>query len=344
MRTAISAGFRSIAVGAMLLATMGPLAGFAAPAANADATTSATLTRPAAAAERAKSWKVFWVGHSLLSGIPDVVSALVTASPEGLRMDWKEQNIPGAPLHFQWTEPERDGKFQYEPRFQARYDKALAAGDVDTVVLTDSVPRGGSWQENETYEQLVKFAEYAWSKNAKTRIFYYETWSCLDTGTEQGCEWDTHSPTRKLKWLERVEADKAMWRRIVARANAKLAEAPDAKPGREIRMLPGGPALAAAVREAEAGKLPGLQGIDDFFHDRIHANALGTYIVGCVHYATVTGRSPVGLPYRIKERWGRDWWTREWRKDSPPDERAIRRVQEIAWETVRAEPGAPTAK
>jgi hypothetical protein len=289
------------------------------------------------------SWKVHYIGHSLLSRIPDAVSALVASSPDGLRISWKEQNIPGAPLHFQWTEPER-GKFQFEPQYQQRYDLALAAGDVDTLVLTDGVPRGGPWQENETYEQLVKFAELARAKNPKTRVLYYETWPCLDTGTPKGCEWDTHSPTRNLRWTERVAADRAMWRRIVARANATLAEKKVPGASSEspvIVVIPAGPALAKAVEEARAGKLPGFSSEDDFFSDRIHINALGAYAVGCVHYAAITGRSPVGLAADIKERWGRGWWTKDsgWERATAPSAEVIRRVQEIAWETVRAEPG-----
>jgi hypothetical protein len=74
---------------------------------------------------------------------------------------------------------------------------------------------------------------------------------------------------------------------------------------------------------------------------RIHANALGAYAVGCVHYAAITGRSPVGLAADIKERWGRGWWTKDggWERPTPPSAEVIRRIQEIAWETVRAEPG-----
>lgn len=298
----------------------------------------------AASPEGATAWNAYWVGHSLLSRIPDAVGALVAASPGGLSLAWKEQNIPGASLEIHWSEalPDRQ-RYRFEPTWQQRYDLRLATGEVDTLVLTDSVPRGGQAQEEETHAGLVRFATLAREKNPAVRVLYYETWHCLDTGTPKGCEWDKASPTRNLAWVERVEADRAMWRRVVARANATLVErkVPGASAAEPvIRMLPAGPALAQAVREAEQGKLAGLKGMDDFFSDRIHANALGAYLVGCVHYAGLTGRSPVGLPSDIKERWGHGWWTPRlsWTREAPPAA-VIRRLQELAWEAVRSEPG-----
>jgi hypothetical protein len=60
--------------------------------------------------------------------------------------------------------------------------------------------------------------------------------------------------------------------------------------------------------------------------DKSHPNPTGTYLAACVFYSTLLGKSPVGLPGTIEKN-GKVLI-------DLPDEQA-RRLQEIAWETVR---------
>jgi hypothetical protein len=66
--------------------------------------------------------------------------------------------------------------------------------------------------------------------------------------------------------------------------------------------------------------------------DKSHPNPTGTYLAACVFYATLLGKSPVGLPGEIQ-------------KDGKvlvqiPSEEA-KRLQEIAWQTVQEAKAAP---
>ena len=77
---------------------------------------------------------------------------------------------------------------------------------------------------------------------------------------------------------------------------------------------------------------------DDGSQDPIHFNDIGAYLVALTHYATLYHDSPVGAPYQLKRGDG-----------SPadaPSAAAARRMQEIVWEVVAADPMtgvAPTA-
>jgi hypothetical protein len=77
--------------------------------------------------------------------------------------------------------------------------------------------------------------------------------------------------------------------------------------------------------------------------DKIHGNLHGTYLTLCVLYATIFGRSPVGLSYHYSDvpkgsdeyimRWSGMEWMHEW-KTITDDEASF--LQRIAWETVQA--------
>ncbi len=86
-------------------------------------------------------------------------------------------------------------------------------------------------------------------------------------------------------------------------------------------VIPAGQALARLHDEIEQGDVPGVTDIRAFFLDDIHVNDTGAYFVSLAHYATLYGRSPVGLPHQIPDG------------DAVPAELA-RKLQEIAWEAV----------
>jgi len=271
----------------------------------------------------------FYIGHSLTSDIPDMVKALADAD-SGVSFEFKEQNIPGAPLRWQWNEGK---EFDGEPHFQGVYTEELSSGKFNTLVLTDSVPRGGEEQEAESVDYLGRFAKFAREHRPDLKVYYYETWHHITSGTPDNSEYDTASPRRTLKWRERLDADRSMWEEIVEKASEES--------GVPIRIIPAGQALAAFDDRVQAGKVPGITQTRDYFEDEIHLNPYGKYLVACVHYAALTGKSPVGLPWDIKNRWGQSYWdTPNWQKKqwSPPDPEAARIMQEIAWETVAGHP------
>lgn len=286
--------------------------------------------------------RVVWLGHSLLSDIPDMVVALARAT-KGLDMTFKEHNIPGAPLRWQWDEETRGAK-TYEPQFGMNANKAIKTGEYDTLVMVDSVPRGGRKMMDETIDYAGRYLALVQEHRPEDgRTFFYEPWHCVDTGTEKGCPYDKDNPNSGLTWRERLDADARMWAEIVEAVNK-------AHPGRvPLRMVPVGTALGRLADAIAKGEVPGLKGFRDLFQDDIHLNPTGKYFVACVHYATLYGRSPEGLPQAVVSRWGKTWWGVElWDKSrwEAPDPKAVKVMQRIAWETVAGHPqsGVPAAK
>jgi hypothetical protein len=254
------------------------------------------------AEEKDGAIRAFYIGHSLSSDIPSMVKGLVDSEGRE-KFSFRYQDIPGAPLRWQWEE--KDRKSEFEPHFGGRYHIHLPSGDFNVMVVTDSVPRGGAEMEAETIDYLGRFVDFARKANPDVRIYYYETWHHLTSGTPQRSEHDKSSPTRDLIWRQRVDADKPMWQRIVDSVNRE-------HPGRyPVKIIPSGQVLAAVFDAIEAGKIPGWTSMRDIFSDDIHTNLYGKYVVALSHYAVLTGRSPVGLSADIKDVWGNVYWDRK---------------------------------
>jgi hypothetical protein len=66
--------------------------------------------------------------------------------------------------------------------------------------------------------------------------------------------------------------------------------------------------------------------LDLYRNDGVHPNATGVYLIGCVLYATIFGRSPIGLTYGMPGKGTGDRQSSE--KDAAD-------LQRIAWETVQ---------
>ena len=271
-----------------------------------------------------KEIRAFYIGHSLMSDIPSMTKALAESGGH-TKFTFRHQDIPGAPLRWQWGE--KDRKADFEPQYGGRYHIHLPKGGFNVLVVTDSVPRGGKELEAETVEYLGRFVDFARKHNPEIQVYYYETWHHLTSGTPQNSEYDTASPRRNLTWRARLEADKKMWEDIVKEVNQKH---PGKKP---VKIIPTGQVMAAIHDAITAGKIPGWTKIEDIFSDEIHTNNYGKYIVALSHCAVLTGRSPVGLPIDIKDIWGGSYWdTKFWDgKTYPrPKEATIKAVQEIA--------------
>lgn len=206
--------------------------------------------------------RAFFVGHSLMRDLPAMTQALVRS--QGDEFLFKHQDIPGAPLRWQWEEKDRQSDF--EPNFGGRYHLELPKGEYNTLVLIESVPRGGPEQVAETVDYLGRFVEYARKFSPEVRVFFAEPWHDLQSGTERAGETDRVSPTRNLRWRERLDADAAMWEGIVCEVNQRHA-------GKHpVRLIPCGRVLRALHDALVAGQVPGWSQVEDLFSDEIHLN------------------------------------------------------------------------
>lgn len=261
----------------------------------------------------------FWIGHSLMSDIPDMVSALAGGS-----MKFRHQDIPGAPLRWQWEEATR--KSNFEPQFQGRYHTHLSK-EFKVLVMVDSVPRGDEASINESIDFAGRFLTYARRQNPSVRAFYYEPWHDLKSGTPQRSQYDTSSPSREMTWRPRIKEDRTKWDRVVVEVNKK-------NPGQvPLKLVPVATGLGMVFDAIHAGRVPGLKSINDLFSDEIHLNPLGKYFSACIHYRAIFGGKVMDKPYDVKNRWGsayfdaKDWTGRFWPKPSPA---TVKALQELA--------------
>lgn len=258
----------------------------------------------------------YHLGHSLVGrDMPAMLSQLVTAAfgaaTYASQLGW------GASLRSHWT-GDVPG-FEQENASPAFRDarQALASGEYDAVVLTEMVELKDAIEYFHSGQYLVEWARAARAGRPDVRLYLYETWHNLDD---------------PAGWLERIDTDLPMlWEgQIIRRAMAMEGVGP-------IYLIPGGQALAAVVRAAEAGLIPGLTRREDLFartpegaQDTIHLNDQGAYIIALTHFAVLYGRSPEGLPVALKRADGA--------AADPLPEDAAAEVQALIWGLVQALP------
>lgn len=201
--------------------------------------------------------------------------------------------------------------------------QAMASGDYDAVVLTESVEIRDAIRYDASARALAHWAQAAVAGNPDVRVYLYESWHRLDD--PEG-------------WLERIDADLARyWEAGLLRP----AMADPATP--TIRLIPAGQVLGAAVRAAETGQIPGLARREDFFArtpdgqvDPIHLNDIGNWLVAMVHFAVLYHRPPAGLPHRLLRGDGS--------AAVPAPDSAVAPLQELVWNVVRRYPATGLAR
>ena len=261
----------------------------------------------------AQNVKGFYVGHSLSDQIPDMVKSLAD-DHLGVDFDWAYQSIPGSPLRWQWERKEANDYVPNPPFYYGFYDEegGLPVGDFDILVLTEAVPRYGELIE-ETYEYADSFFVYSNFYNPQIKVYLYEDWHCILSGTPTQCDYDVDSNP----WRQRIEDDLPMWESVVDTLNNRF------NPSNPVCLIPAAQGLAQVYDSIYAGVMPGLTTIEDIFSDNIHLNDVGKYFVACVHFSTIFETSPVGLTNQLQVWWGGDF-------DAPSSALALK-FQEIAW-------------
>lgn len=268
----------------------------------------------------AQSPRTFYIGHSLSDQIPDMVQSLSDDHNE-VDFSWVYQSIPGAPLHWQWARKDANDYNNNPPQFYGFYDPVggLPAGDFDVLVLTEAVPRYPALID-ETYEFADSFYNYATTHNPNLRVYLYEDWHCILSGTPTSCDYDVDSNP----WRQRLDDDLSMWESVVDTLNQRY------NPSTPVCLIPGGQGLAALYDSIQIGAVPGITMIEDVFSDNIHLNDTGKYYIACIHFAMIHEVSPVGLT-NVLTHWYGDTL-------GPPDLLLAAKLQEMAWEVVNTYP------
>lgn len=254
---------------------------------------------------------VLFIGHSLVGPeMPVMLEDLVVS--QGGTGRFRVQIINGAPLVWNWQHSaEAQG-------VDAR--KVLPRGETGAVVMTEAIPLAASITWSDTDDYAYKFFRLAERSRPGTKVFLYETWHSLDSGTGATVPDDENAG---IPWRVRLDQDLPRWEGIVAAVNAR-AEPGDAP----MRLIPAGQAMGRLDDEIRAGRVPGLTSVRQLFRDDIHPNNLGNYFVALVQYAALYGRNPAGLPFRLGNEWGQPF--------EAPTPKLAAKMQEVAWQAVRA--------
>ncbi|MBB3992946.1 hypothetical protein GGR95_000565 [Sulfitobacter undariae] len=233
-------------------------------------------------------FSVVMVGHSLFGTTgPDMLDAALDATSESVEV--RAQIINGAPLKYNWENSDT------AEGIDARM--VLPQGTTTDLILTEAIPLANhlKWSETDLYAQA--FAGLALSGMPDARVFVQETWHSLKSGTGEAVEFDEKAD---LPWRVRLQEDLSDWENIVAMLRGGV---PDAE--NRVQLIPAGQALARLDDAIAAGEVPGINTINAVFDDDIHLNTVGHYFVSMVQYAVLTGASPQGLPFRVKDRYGK---------------------------------------
>ena len=250
---------------------------------------------------------ILFVGHSLVGpNLPPAVEAALRAMNEPATV--QAQVINGAPLGYNWDHgATAEG-------VNAR--EVLAQGQTDVLILTEAQPLASHLQWSATAENAARYGALAVQANPDARVYLYETWPSLNSGTAVPPPDD---PAGSLPWRDRITADLILWEDTAVQASAATT----------VGLIPAGQALGLLSDAIDAGQVADLTSIRDLFLDDIHLNGKGNYYVALVHAAAITGRSPEGLPTQLQRPWPS--------RDSVVSDALAAALQRLAWQAVSAE-------
>lgn len=247
---------------------------------------------------------VYHLGHSLVGHDMPAMFAAASGHRWAAQLGW------GASLknHLDGAVPGFDEANAHEHFLPVQ--EAAASGAWPVVVLTEMIELRDSLRYHDAAATLAEWARRFRAGNPDVRIYLYETWHHTDDGNG---------------WLARIDRDlPRLWEGRLLRV-AMAGEGTGT-----IHVVPGGQVMAALVRAAGDGAIPGVAGERDFISDTIHFTDLGAWAMAMTHYAVIRGRSPEGLPARLPRGDGT--------LAGAPSEPAARAMQEIIWRVVTGYP------
>ncbi|MFM2385725.1 MAG: hypothetical protein RL660_482 [Bacteroidota bacterium] len=264
----------------------------------------------------AQTHQTFFLGHSLVNfHVPNMVQKLSTAAAQNFSYDLHIGN--GANLLFHWTNPNSPGA-QGD-----LWDTTMDNGGYEHFIFTEAVPLQGHLTWSNTYRIADSFCSHMNLYNPSCKFYVYETWHCTKSGNGSTsgiggapCDWD---PGSTVQWRTRLTNDLPLWEGIADSVAAKF-------PGR-VFVIPAGQALARLSDSIDAGKVAGLDSIEQLFTDDIHLSNSGNYFIACVMFSVIHGISPANLPNQLTDEWGSLY-------SSYPTVSQAQKMQQIAFETV----------
>lgn len=253
-------------------------------------------------------------GHSLTDGVMEPLHDMINASG-GRGTELVKSTVPGSPIEIRWKDDSADPNLRL-PEVMAKFDLMV---NTERVSLSNTA----GWHDSPGY--ALKFFEHAWKygrdgKGAASIL--YSTWVEVTSGP--GNENPYKDPEAEVPFRERLDREAVVWEQILDHVNQNR---PAGSP--EMKMIPGTQVMAAAYDEIAAGTAPGLTEMSQLFHDTIHINLLGNYMIALAHFAVIYNRDPHGLPHGVPTNGGPSVEQATW-------------MQDLVWRVVTTYPKAKT--
>lgn len=215
------------------------------------------------------------VGHSLTGDMWRQFYAFVTGGGHVCYL----QNIPGASLQWNWNDEETPSPDGYNVLARAQ----LAEGTTDRLVLTEVAGIEDAMVSQSTREYFQTWRTLAVTNKPTVESFFYAVWQNIP---------DFDTTPDWTAWLAQIEADEVFYRLVSQQITRDISPA-------GIKVIPGGPALAALYAAISAEEVNGLTDMEDIFLDSIHLSPIGAHYIALVTWAIIHGQSPVGLPWEL---------------------------------------------
>ncbi|HYF04394.1 MAG TPA: T9SS type A sorting domain-containing protein [Patescibacteria group bacterium] len=193
-----------------------------------------------------------------------------------------KSTMPGSAMKARWETP---------PGYGAP-DARHGIKNWELLCITERVPLlypGGNSQQwyldgiQEQRQHLSLFVNNAWNSGnngAGAPTLLWTTWTNIN---------NSDGP-----WRQMLETMGAEWESMQDYANANR---PSGAP--PVYLIPGHKMMARLYDDIQAGIVPDITNISQFFSDNIHTNELGAYAIAMIHYACIYNKNPTGLPNNL---------------------------------------------
>jgi hypothetical protein len=286
---------RQILIAAFVIASLSPL-------------------RSAARAEepKPKGQRIFICGHSFhvpIAAPLQEVAELARITDQRLL---GTQFLGGSMVSKHWNLP--------DDRDQAR--KAVRTGDVDVLTLS---PKGIFPDEG-----IDKFTELALEFNSDVRVFVQESWASFDSPTGRGKQRFANEDRDSANVDDLRQSHAPFFKQLADQIRGLNDRLKTGQKQQVVYLVPAGRAVLTLRDKVVQGKVPGIVRQSELFRDATgHGKGAVTLLSTYCYYATIYGRSPVGLPIPAALKG---------QVNEQHEEKLNQLLQEVAWEAVTNEP------
>ena len=258
--------------------------------------------------------KSYHIGNSLTDTINDWLEPI--ADSTGVDHVYSRWTIPGAPVAWIWDHPGSGFGTPEGAENITTFARSFAPIDhmsVQPFSDPSLEPQAGA---------AIKMYEAVRSASPNVQLWIYAQWP-------SSTEWNADSLATGAGWAMpswSVPKQPTNWEEALANQllyhEAFRKWVDDRVEGKQVLIVPGGPALVALKRAIEAGNVPGISNFfATHFDDDLHLTAKGQYLVSLVFYACLYRQSPEG---RVTSA------------NSTLTDAQAKIYQRIAWDTARS--------